>query len=174
MTFEETLAEWMPSQRWFAGKGARILDLAIVTATELVGGDPGLHHLIVAVTQGSPFPPGGTGALGSTVDSYQLFLGLREEIPGHLQHVQIGVADDGRIAYDALHDRDLTHRGDVEEVRAQLDGDVRMVGHPRQPRAQWPADWTLCETLPRASTPTTPVSSPLTVPGAVISARSDW
>ncbi len=110
MTFEETLAEWMPSQRWFAGKGARILDLAIVTDTELVGGDPGLHHLIVAVTQGSPFPQGGPGALGSTVDSYQLFLGLREEIPGHLQHVQIGVADDGRIAYDALHDRDLTHR----------------------------------------------------------------
>ena len=51
MTFEETLAEWMPSQRWFAGKGARILDLAIVTDTELVGGDPGLHHLIVTVTQ---------------------------------------------------------------------------------------------------------------------------
>ena len=53
MTFEETLAEWMPSQRWFAGKGARILDLAIVADTELVGGDPGLHHLIVAVSQGS-------------------------------------------------------------------------------------------------------------------------
>ena len=51
MTFEETLAEWMPSQRWFAGKGARILDLAIVSDTELAGGDPGLHQLIVTVTQ---------------------------------------------------------------------------------------------------------------------------
>src|SRR5450631_2419759 len=51
MTFEETLAEWMPSQRWFAGKGARILDLAVVSDTELVGGDPGLHQLIVTVTQ---------------------------------------------------------------------------------------------------------------------------
>jgi maltokinase len=102
MTFEETLAEWMPSQRWFAGKGARILDLAIVTDTELVGGDPGLHHLIVAVAQGGAAPQ------GSTRDSYQLFLGLREELPDHLKHVMIGVADDGRIAYDALHDPDLT------------------------------------------------------------------
>src|ERR1700733_9607276 len=110
MTFEETLAEWMPSQRWFAGKGARILDLAIVTDTELVGGDPGLHHLIVAVTQGSPFLQGGTGALGSTVDSYQLFLALRGVLPGRLLCVEIGVADDGRIAYDALHDQDLTPR----------------------------------------------------------------
>ncbi len=120
MTFEETLAEWMPSQRWFAGKGARILDLAIVTDTELVGGDPGLHHLIVAVTQGGPVLHGGPGsqgstltrgslvAQGSTVDSYQLFLGLREELPDHLRHVHIGVADDGRIAYDALHDQELT------------------------------------------------------------------
>ncbi len=114
MTFEETLAEWMPSQRWFAGKGARILDLAIVTDTELVGGDPGLHHLIVAVSQsgpispGSPISPGGTVARGSTLDSYQLFLGLREELPDQLKHVMVGVADDGRIAYDALHDPDLT------------------------------------------------------------------
>src|SRR5450755_518639 len=140
MTFEETLAGWMPSQRWFAGKGARILDLAIVTDTELVGGDPGLHHLIVAVSQGSglspvsslaqvsalsqvsslsqdgTLSPGSTGRpgsarpLGSTVDSYQLFIGLREELPDHLRHVMVGVADDGRIAYDALHDPDLTHR----------------------------------------------------------------
>ncbi len=147
MTFEETLAEWMPGQRWFAGKGARILDLAIVTDTELVGGDPGLHHLIVAVSQGSALsrnalPPGsvlpqgsalplgssplgsallpgsaplGSAPLGSalppgsTVDSYQLFIGLRETLPDHLRHVMVGVADDGRIAYDALHDPDLTH-----------------------------------------------------------------
>ena len=117
MTFEETLAEWMPSQRWFAGKGARILDLAIMTDTELVGGDPGLHQLIVTVTQStavlrtdieSPGTLGATPVQGSTVDSYQLFLGLREELPHHLQHVLVGVADDGRIAYDALHDPELT------------------------------------------------------------------
>src|ERR1017187_5866156 len=108
MTFEETLAEWMPTQRWFAGKGARILDLAIVADTELVTGDPALRHLIIDVSQ------------GSSVDSYQVFAGLRKHIPGRLDHAIIGPADaetdadaeadaetDAEtrplIAYDALH-----------------------------------------------------------------------
>ena len=73
MTFEESLAEWMPSQRWFAGKGARILDLAIVTETELVGGDPGLHQLIVTVTQSTGIQRTGTHTTGThttTVDAH--------------------------------------------------------------------------------------------------------
>jgi maltokinase len=97
MTFEETLAEWIPTQRWFAGKGTRILNLAIVADTELASGDPGLRHLIVAVSQD-----------GGRVDSYQLFLGERAEVPDHLRHVLIGPAADGRLAYDALHDAGLT------------------------------------------------------------------
>ena len=97
MTFEETLAEWIPTQRWFAGKGTRILNLAIVADTELASGDPGLRHLIVAVSQD-----------GGRVDSYQLFLGERTEVPDHLRHVLIGPAADGRLAYDALHDAELT------------------------------------------------------------------
>ena len=96
MTFEETLAEWLPTQRWFAGKGAGILDLAIIADTGLVAGDPGLRHLIVAVSQ------------GRSVDSYQIFVGLRAEVPDHLRHVLIGPAEDGRMAYDALHDPQLT------------------------------------------------------------------
>src|ERR1039457_6653048 len=99
MTFEETLAEWMPTQRWFAGKGARILDLAIVADTELVTGDPALRHLIIDVSQ------------GSSVDSYQVFAGLRKHIPERLDHAIIGLADADAetgplIAYDALHDPD--------------------------------------------------------------------
>src|ERR1700680_3639161 len=97
MTFEETLAVWMPTRRWFAGKGARILDLAIVADTELAGGDPGLRHLIIDVSQ------------GSSVDSYQVFVGLRERIPDRLEHAVIGsagagVGADGLTTYDALHD----------------------------------------------------------------------
>src|ERR1035441_2303636 len=123
MRFEDTLAEWIPTQRWFAGKGARILDLAIVADTELAGGDPGLRHLIIDVSQ------------GSSVDSYQVFAGLREHIPGRLEHpltasarraaaprahtrggpepavggragAAAGAA--GLTAYDALHDPELT------------------------------------------------------------------
>jgi maltokinase len=96
MTFEEALAHWLPDQRWFAGKGTPITGLAIVADTTLVHGDPGLRHLIVAVTQ-----DGGT-------DSYQLFVGLRADLPDRLGHVRIGPAHGGQTAYDALHDPDLT------------------------------------------------------------------
>ena len=96
MTFEETLAEWIPTQRWFAGKGSRILDLAIVADTALTSGEPTLRHLIVDVRQ------------DSGVDSYQLLLGQRADIPDQLTHVLIGTAEDGRLAYDALHDPELT------------------------------------------------------------------
>ena len=97
MTLEESLAEWIPAQRWFVGKGARILDLVIVADTELVGGDPGLHHLIVDVRQ------------DVGVDSYQVLIGQRAEVPDQMAHTVIGVADDGRLVYDGLHDPELTH-----------------------------------------------------------------
>jgi len=96
MTFEETLAAWLPGQRWFAGKGTPITDLGVAVQTTLVGGDPGLRHLIVDVTQ----------ATGT--DSYQLFLGLRADLPDRLEHVRIGPAGQGLTGYDALHDSDLT------------------------------------------------------------------
>src|SRR5215471_12284263 len=95
MTFAETLAAWLPAQRWFAGKGTPITGLAVAEQTTLVAGDPGLRHLIVAVTQ----------ATGT--DSYQLFLGLRADLPNWLEHVRIGPADGDLIGYDGLHDPSL-------------------------------------------------------------------
>src|SRR5215468_262069 len=96
MTFEEELAAWLPGQRWFAGKGTPITDLAVAADTTLVGGDPGLRHLIVDVTQ----------ATGT--DAYQLFLGVRADLPDRLEHVRIGPAGPGLTGYDGLHDPDLT------------------------------------------------------------------
>jgi maltokinase len=96
MTFEETLAAWLPGQRWFAGKGTPITGLAVAEQTTLISGDPGLRHLIVAVTQAS-----GT-------HSYQLFLGLRAALPDYLEHVRIGPVDAGLVGYDGLHDPGLT------------------------------------------------------------------
>jgi maltokinase len=96
MTFDETLAAWLPGQRWFAGKGTPITGLAVAERTTLAAGDPGLEHLIVDVTQ----------ATGT--DSYQLFLGLRADLPGRLEHVRIGPAGRGLTGYDGLHDPDLT------------------------------------------------------------------
>ena len=69
MAFEEALATWLVRQRWFAGKGRGLRDLAIVADTEVVSGDPGLRHLIVTVSY------------DTTVDYYQVLTGLRRELP---------------------------------------------------------------------------------------------
>ncbi|MGB6616878.1 MAG: phosphotransferase [Trebonia sp.] len=96
MAFEEALATWLVKQRWFAGKGRGLRDLAIVADTEVVGGDPELRHLIVTVSY------------DTTVDYYQVLTGLRHELPDELQHAHIGPSDDGRQVYDGLHDAELT------------------------------------------------------------------
>ena len=101
MAIEDALAPWLGNQRWFAGKGQGTRDLAIVADTELVAGDPELRHLIIAVSH------------GTTVDYYQILVGLRRRLPARLKHVRIGSVGDGpagggRIAYDALHDAELT------------------------------------------------------------------
>jgi maltokinase len=96
MAFEDALATWLVKQRWFAGKGRGLRDLAIVADTEIVSGDPELRHLIVTVSH------------GTSVDYYQVLAGLRRRLPGRLWHARIGTSGDGRQAYDALHDFDLT------------------------------------------------------------------
>jgi len=96
MAFEDTLATWLVKQRWFAGKGRGLRDLAVLADTEIVAGDPELRHLVLTVSH------------GTTVDYYQVLVGLRREMPDRLKHAEIGLADDGRHVYDALHDAELT------------------------------------------------------------------
>ncbi|HEX3963623.1 MAG TPA: aminoglycoside phosphotransferase [Trebonia sp.] len=96
MAFEQALATWLVEQRWFAGKGHGLRDLAIVAETEIVSGDPELRHMIITVSN------------GMTVDYYQVLVGFRRKLPDRLSHALIGAAGDGTIAYDALHDADLT------------------------------------------------------------------
>jgi maltokinase len=95
MTFEDTLATWLVKQRWFAGKGRTVHDLAVVADTEIIPGDPGLRHLIVTVSH------------GATSDCYQLFIGMRARLPARLRHARIGTHA-GLQIYDGLHDTDLT------------------------------------------------------------------
>jgi maltokinase len=105
MAIEDALASWLADQRWFAGKGQGLRDLAIVADTQLVAGDPELRHLIVAVSH------------DASADYYQILVGLRRRLPGRLTHAEIGPwggdtaadgAEGGKVAYDALHDADLT------------------------------------------------------------------
>ena len=95
MTFEDTLATWLVKQRWFAGKGRTVHDLAVLADTEVIPGDPGLRHLIVTVSH------------GATSDCYQLFIGSRARLPARLRHARIGTHE-GLQIYDGLHDTALT------------------------------------------------------------------
>src|SRR5580700_3237084 len=95
MTFEDVLAVWLVKQRWFAGKGRTVHDLAVVADTEIIPGDPGLRHLMVTVSH------------GATSDCYQLFIAQRARLPARLRHARIG-SHDGMAVYDGLHDSDLT------------------------------------------------------------------
>jgi maltokinase len=101
------LAEWLPRQRWFAGKGRPISGFSLVAATELLPctSGTGLLHLLVRVRQ-----PGGVGrgVEQASADCYQLLLGVRDVLPDRLATSLIGRPADGplrdRAVYEALDD----------------------------------------------------------------------
>ncbi|WP_236711169.1 phosphotransferase [Streptomyces sp. 150FB] len=102
------LHDWLPRQRWFAGKGRRVTGFVPVTVTELqpMGPDgPGLLHLLVRVEQQAVGPAVPSPLAG---DCYQLLLGVRESLPPHLAAALVGHATRGPLAgravYEGLHD----------------------------------------------------------------------
>ncbi|MGW6059595.1 maltokinase N-terminal cap-like domain-containing protein [Streptomyces sp. NPDC055189] len=88
------LQEWLPKQRWFAGKGLPITELTVVSMTEL---HPGCLHLLIRSRH--------TGARDGC---YQLLLGVQEDPPPRLRHAVIGRPGAGPLrgltVYDALHE----------------------------------------------------------------------
>ncbi|MGW2617031.1 maltokinase N-terminal cap-like domain-containing protein [Streptomyces sp. NPDC001500] len=98
-SLDPLLREWLPRQRWFAGKGRPISGFSLVAATELLPADSrlGLYHLLVRARQGP-----GPG------DCYQLLLGVREALPPRLAPALIGHVTQGpltgRTVFDALYD----------------------------------------------------------------------
>lgn len=92
----ELLTDWLPSQRWFAGGGATIDDLAISSDVQLAADDPELRHLVVDVT------------VAGESSSYQVLAGLTSDLAPELARGRIGVLADGRTAYDGALDPKLT------------------------------------------------------------------
>ncbi|MEU1298214.1 maltokinase [Streptomyces sp. NPDC005840] len=112
------LCEWLPRQRWFAGKDRPLTELNLLSMTELF---PGCLHVLVEAG-----------------DCYQLLLGTRERPAPHLAHALIGRAQQGPLAgltvYDALHDprsarfllERLRHPGTAGPLRFEADPAVRV------------------------------------------------
>ncbi|GAA4014658.1 phosphotransferase [Streptomyces marokkonensis] len=106
-SLDPLLRDWLPRQRWFAGKGRPVTGFSLVAATELLPADAriGLHHVLVRAHQ--PLTPA-AGAPEEPGDCYQLLIGAREALPPRLAPALIGHVTEGplagRTAYDALYD----------------------------------------------------------------------
>src|ERR1035441_8385834 len=125
MTFEDTLAQWLPAQRWFAGRAEPVRGLTVIADTQLAAGDPELRHLIVSL-------PGRQDAA-----RYQVLVGLRDWLPASLSHAAIGPVPGGRTAYDALHDPELSGVL-VEGIAAERTaGPLQFGREPGAPVGSW-------------------------------------
>jgi maltokinase len=123
----ELLRDWLPRQRWFAGKDRPVTDLGLLSMTELF---PGCLHLLVHAGHGTVPAPGGAPPAG---DCYQLLLGVREQPSPRLGRALIGQVSDGSLAgmtvYDALQDprmaqlllERLRHPGKAGPLRFESD-----------------------------------------------------
>ncbi|OEV30282.1 maltokinase [Streptomyces nanshensis] len=110
------LAEWLPRQRWFAGKRRPVSGFDLVTATGLLpcddsGRAPGMIHLLLRARQPSTAGDPGREPARESADCYQLLLGVRgasSPLPPELAAALIGRPAAGplrgRLVYDALHD----------------------------------------------------------------------
>lgn len=131
------LRDWLPRQRWFAGKDRPVTELGLLSMTELF---PGCLHLLVHAGHGGHTgvpSPGGALPAG---DCYQLLLGVREHPSPRLGRALIGRVQDGPLAgltvYDALHDPRsaqllldrLRHPGTAGPLRFGCDRDQPVPG----------------------------------------------
>jgi maltokinase len=107
---------WLPTQRWFAGKG-RPASIAVAPLAMLDGGPPEVIIWVAHVK----YRDGGR-------EIYQLPLVVRDRPVASLEHVLLGTLDTEQgpqWIYDALHDKDVTQAW-LEGIRsASVDGPLR-------------------------------------------------
>lgn len=90
----DLLANWLPSQRWFASKGERLASLTIEARTNIADIDGRSFELVLFTV------PSNTG-----VQRYQAWIGwtTADQVSERLSRAGIGEVG-GLLAYDALHD----------------------------------------------------------------------
>ncbi|MCF3134658.1 maltokinase N-terminal cap-like domain-containing protein [Streptomyces olivochromogenes] len=144
-SLDPLLREWLPRQRWFAGKGRPVTGFSLVADTAILPsrtlsasldqrdttGRLGLHHLLVRAHQ-----PPMLGAAAHPGDIYQLLIGVREALPPRLAPALIGHVADGPLAghtvYDALYDpRPAEVLLEALRTQARIGG-LRFERDPRQ------------------------------------------
>ncbi|BBH71309.1 maltokinase [Actinoplanes sp. OR16] len=120
-------AEWLPKQRWYAGRSRVLASIKEASATPL---GEGLELVLVDVdyTDGSS-------------ERYQIMVGWGDgPLPEYSAIATIGTADDGRVGYDALYDPRATRHllGLVD--RSETAGDVTFEKEPgvELPLEAWP------------------------------------
>jgi maltokinase len=111
------LMAWLPGQRWFAG-GEQITDVDLTSDVQLASGDPEFRHLMVRAW------------MAGTAVTYQVPVGLRADLPPELDSALIGRVADGRYAYDALHDPELTRLLLLGIAEGQRTGPIRFMAEP--------------------------------------------
>jgi len=98
----ELLVNWLPTQRWYAGKGRPLRQVAVEQALALTEpasatGPPGLHLVIARVDYAD-----------GPAERYSVPLGTAAKLPERLDHARIGQLDAGELtAYDAVFDAGL-------------------------------------------------------------------
>ncbi|MEV2213936.1 maltokinase [Streptomyces sp. NPDC050997] len=133
LSLGDLLRDWLPRQRWFAGKDRPVTELGLLSMTELF---PGCLHLLVQTARSAVPIPGGA----HDSDCYQLLLGIRKHVSPRLGRALIGRAEQGPFAgmtvYDALHDprsaqlllERLRHPGSAGPLRFEGDPSVPVPG----------------------------------------------
>ncbi|GIE36502.1 maltokinase [Actinoplanes italicus] len=120
-------AEWLPKQRWYAGRSRVLSSVKEASATGL-GDDLELVLVDVEYTDGSS-------------ERYQVLVGWGDgPIPEYSTVATIGTADDGRVGYDALYDPAAARHLLSLVDRSELAGDIVFEKEPgiTLPLEAWP------------------------------------